>query len=188
MTGTVGKPEDELYVKNYPIIHYENLGFLKSISLVHKLRETRVFQGFKRIAPDGDSEPAQISVNKMPWLPAIKNSGEGIMFEFDQEKLLSWACKEKIIARTKIIEQNLKNSGKFKDEILNPAYVLFHTFGSPTIPNFIFLYSPFKTLDFQGFVWFCFFLLCHLLCHFVPVRQHSKHLPPYQFLFASRPL
>lgn len=128
LTGTVGRPEDELYVKNYPISQYENLGFLKSISLVHKLRETRVFQGFKRIAPDGDSEPAQISVNKMPWLPAIKNSGEGIMFEFDQEKLLSWACKEKIIARTKIIEQNLKNSGKFKDEILNPAYVLLHTF------------------------------------------------------------
>ncbi len=125
---TARTSDSELYVKNYPIQLYNNLDFLKSISLVHKLRETRVFQGFRRITPDGDSEPAQISVNEMPWLPAIKNSGEGIMFEFDQEKLLSWACKEKIIARTKIIEQNLKNSGKFKDEILNPAYVLLHTF------------------------------------------------------------
>lgn len=125
---TAGTSDSELYVKNYPISRYENLNFLKSISLVHKLRETRVFQGFKRIAPDGDSESAQISVNEIPWLPAIKNSGEGIMFEFDQEKLSAWSCKEKIITRTKIIEQNLKNSGKFKDEILNPAYVLLHTF------------------------------------------------------------
>lgn len=128
LTGTVGRPEDELYVKNYNMEHYNKLDFLKSISLVHKLRETRVFQGFRRITPDGDSEPAQISVNDIPWLPAIKNSGEGIMFEFDQEGLRAWAVKDKIVNRTKIIEQNLKNSGKLKDEILNPIYVLLHTF------------------------------------------------------------
>lgn len=128
LTRSVGTSEDELYAKNYSIDQYNNLTFLKSISLVHKLRETRVFQGFKRITPDEDSEPAQISVNKIPWLPAIKNSGEGIMFEFDREKLLKWAKNEKTIARTKIIEQNLKNSGKLKDEILNPVYVLLHTF------------------------------------------------------------
>lgn len=128
LTGTVGKPEDELYVKNHTIDKYNNLDFLKSISLVHKLRETRVFYGFKRIEPDGEFGSAEISVNKIPWLPAIKNSGEGIMFEFNQEKLMNWANKDKIIARTKIIEQNLKNSDKLKDEVLNPAYVLLHTF------------------------------------------------------------
>ena len=128
LTGTVGKPEDELYVKNYAIDKYAGLAFLRSISLVHKLRETRVFLGFKRIEPDGECDSSQIAVGNIPWLPAIKNSGEGILFEFEQEKLNSWAKKEKIIARTKIIEQNLKNSGKLIDEILNPAYVLLHTF------------------------------------------------------------
>lgn len=128
LTATVGKPEDELYVKNYTIDFYNNLGYLDSISLVHKLRETRVFQGFRRITPDGDSEPAQISVNKIPWLPAITNNGEGIMFEFNREKLLTWANNEKVRSRTKIIEQNLRNSGKLKDEVLNPIFVLLHTF------------------------------------------------------------
>lgn len=128
LTATVGKPEDELYVKNYTIDKYQNLGFLKSISLVHKLRETRVFCGFRRIEPDGECDSADISIKKIPWLPAIKNSGEGIMFEFDQEKLIDWSKKEKIIERTKTIEQNLKNSGKLEKEILNPVYVLLHTF------------------------------------------------------------
>ena len=128
LTKTVGCSEDELYVKNYHIKCYYKLDFLKSISLVHKLRETRVFHGFKRITPDGDSEPAQISVKNISWLPAIKNSGEGIMFEFEQEKLSVWAAKNKIINRTKIIQQNLKNSGKLKNEVLNPIYVLLHTF------------------------------------------------------------
>lgn len=40
---TRGKPSDELYVRNYPINSYDGLTFLKSISLVHKLRETRAF-------------------------------------------------------------------------------------------------------------------------------------------------
>ena len=118
LTGTVGKPKDELYVKNYTIDKYNNIDFLKSISLVHKLRET----------PDGEFGSSEISVNKISWLPAIKNSGEGIMFEFNREKLMNWANKNKIIARTKIIEQNLKNSDKLRDEVLNPAYVLLHTF------------------------------------------------------------
>ena len=128
LTRSGGNPDDELYVKNYRIAAYKGLDFLKTISLVHKLRETRVFLGFKRITPDGDSVPAQISVNEVPWLPAIKNSGEGIMFEFDKEKLDAWAKQEKIIKRTQIIEQNMKNSGKLTEEKLNPAYVLLHTF------------------------------------------------------------
>ncbi len=128
LTGTVGKPKDELYCINYGSAKYENLDFLKSISLVHKLRETRVFQGFKRIAPDDNSFSAQISVKEIPWLPAVKNSGEGIMFEFDQEKLIRWASEEKIIKRVNIIEQNMKNTDKLTNEKLNPSYILLHTF------------------------------------------------------------
>ncbi len=128
LTRTVGRPEDELCVENYPINKYRNLGFLKSISLVRKLRETRAFQRFRRITPEGNNGFAQISVNEVSWLPAIKNSGEGIMFEFDIEQLSTWANLDKVKARTRIIEQNLKNSGKLKNEVLNPAYVLIHTF------------------------------------------------------------
>lgn len=50
LTSTVGKPKDELYCINYSSAKYNGLKFLVSISLVHKLRETRVFHGFKRIS------------------------------------------------------------------------------------------------------------------------------------------
>lgn len=128
LTGTVGKPKDELYCINYPGNKYEGLDFLKSISLVHKLRETRVFHGFKRISPDENSFSANISVKELPWLPAVKNSGEGIMFEFDLNRLEKWAKQDKVLSRVKIIEQNLINTGKLTNEKINPIYVLMHTF------------------------------------------------------------
>lgn len=124
---TRGKPSDELYVRNYPINSYDGLTFLKSISLVHKLRETRAFLGFKRISPDSEYSP-KISIEKIPWIPAVKNSGEGIMFEFDSHKLDIWAKDADVLDRAKIIENNLRNSKKITTEKLNPVYILLHTF------------------------------------------------------------
>ena len=128
LTSTVGKPKDELYCINYSSAKYDGLKFLASISLVHKLRETRVFHGFKRISPDDSTFSADISVRELPWLPAVKNSGEGIMFEFDQKQLDEWVKQDKIINRVKIIEQNLKNTGRLTNERINPIYILLHTF------------------------------------------------------------
>ena len=124
---TRGNPSDELYVKNYPISRYEGVDFLKSISLVHKLRETRAFLGFKRISPDSEYSP-KISIEKMPWIPAVKNSGEGIMFEFDYDKLDIWTKNDDVQDRAKIIENNLRSSQKITTEKLNPVYILLHTF------------------------------------------------------------
>lgn len=128
LTSTVGKPKDELYCINYSSAKYDGLKFLVSISLVHKLRETRVFHGFKRISPDDSTFSAVISVRELPWLPAVKNSGEGIMFEFDRKRLEEWVKQDKIINRVKIIEQNLKNTGRLTNERINPIYILLHTF------------------------------------------------------------
>ena len=128
LTSTVGKPKDELYCINYSSAKYNGLKFLVSISLVHKLRETRVFHGFKQISPDDSTFSAVISVRELPWLPAVKNSGEGIMFEFDRKRLEEWVKQDKIINRVKIIEQNLKNTGRLTNERINPIYILLHTF------------------------------------------------------------
>lgn len=128
LTSTVGKPKDKLYCINYSSAKYNGLKFLVSISLVHKLRETRVFHGFKRISPDDSTFSAVISVRELPWLPAVKNSGEGIMFEFDRKRLEEWVKQDKIINRVKIIEQNLKNTGRLTNERINPIYILLHTF------------------------------------------------------------
>lgn len=128
LTNTVGKPEDELHCINNPTAKYADLPYIKSISLVHKLRETRVFLGFRRLAPDSPSRVRISAKDNIPWLPAVKNSGEGIMFEFDLSKLRAWASRPKVIARAKIIEQNLRNSDKITIEEINPIYILLHTF------------------------------------------------------------
>ena len=127
LTRNAGKASDELFVKNHPISEYSGLDFLKSISLVHKMRETRVFTGFKRLNPKQEKS-ASISMAKSHWLPAVKNSGEGIMIEFDYEKLEQWAKMESVVARAKIIENNLKASQKISKEEINPIYILLHTF------------------------------------------------------------
>ena len=126
LISTVGKPDNELYVKNYKASEYNNLHFLNSISLVHKLRETRVFTGFKRISPENTA--ANISIDNIPWLPAVKNSGEGIMFEFDYIALENWSKNPKVQSRVQIIENNLRGCGQIQQEKLNPSYILLHTF------------------------------------------------------------
>lgn len=126
LIGTVGKPDSELYVKNYQSSKYKDLPYLNSISLVHKLRETRVFTGFKRVSPE--NTVANISIENVPWLPAVKNSGEGIMFEFDYTALEKWAANSKVQRRAQMIEDNLRRCGQINQEKLNPIYIMLHTF------------------------------------------------------------
>lgn len=128
LTRSVGEPEKELYVENKKIAEYDSLKYLKSISLVKKLRETRVFNGFRRLSPNSNYI-ADVSRNKDNiWLPAVKNSGEGIMFEFDPEMLQKWANKENVLRRIEIINSNLRQNGKLQNVGLNPVFVLLHTF------------------------------------------------------------
>ncbi len=127
LTCDSGKTSDELYVKNRQASEYSELSFLKSVSLVHKLRETRVFVGFQRINFSFQKTPA-ISLRPTNWLPAIKNSGEGIMLEFDYAKLHNWAEKESVKKRVNIIEKNLNNSSEGCEGTINPVYILLHTF------------------------------------------------------------
>lgn len=127
LTRSTGRTTDELYVKNYAAAKYSGLSFLKSVSMVHKLRETRAFTGFMRLNPDA-ANLAPISINEMPWIPAVKNSGEGIMLEFDYDAVEEWASSEAVRNRVAIIEANLRASGKLKDEHINPIYILLHTF------------------------------------------------------------
>ncbi len=122
-----GMPKEELFVENIKSVgNYTNLPYLKSVSLIHKLRETRVFKDFKRLNPDSPYN-APISNEDMDWLPAVKNSGEGIMLEFDSKQLLKWASNNDVKSRVKIIESNLTNSN-LQINSINPIYILLHTF------------------------------------------------------------
>jgi len=67
-----------------------------SVSLVHKLRETRAFVGFSRIIPDtspeGSDKRRDLKLNnQINWLPAVTVRGEEIFLAFDRDRLRHWA-------------------------------------------------------------------------------------------------
>ncbi len=147
-------PEDEYRLAEYAVLVQDSGGDLqdfhcvnhaiqeydqslqeifKSISLVHKLRETRALVGFSRMIPRNLS-PSEgkkmLRRGRANWLPAIEVFGEGIFFEFNKELLQTWAQKSTVKNRVEKLEESLKGSflGRDFNGNLKPEYVLIHTF------------------------------------------------------------
>ncbi len=70
-----------------------NIPYLKSISLVDKIRVVNALTGFSRLTPVmGKEDNGFVSV-KQPntnWYPAYEVRGEGIFIEFDQDEICKW--------------------------------------------------------------------------------------------------
>lgn len=130
-----GSDTQQFRSKNYPIACYDqSIGkYFKSISLVHKLQETRAFVGFSR------AEPKEIPISESKkmlrlgndnWLPAIQVQGEGIFFEFNKAELEKWAKQPAVVERLKNLQTAYKKSrfGAGSPGELRPEFVLIHTF------------------------------------------------------------
>jgi len=132
-----GQDNLKFYCKNYSISKYNNalLPFFKSISLVYKLCETRAFVGFSRLLPDNTKsireQKAMLSTKSVHWLPAVQVFGEGIFFEFDEERLRLWAAQDVVKNQVAKLSQsyNQMSSRYGKPSIqMNAKYALIHTF------------------------------------------------------------
>lgn len=132
---TSGSDSQDYYGINYPIERYSAVlkPYFKSITLVHKLKETRAFVGFSRL----DCKEEKVSQSKKMlrlgegnWLPATVTYGEGIFFEFDEEKLINWASDKDVMTRIAKMENSYKSSfsGQDFEGGLRPEFVLIHTF------------------------------------------------------------
>ena len=135
LTKSSGNDAQEFHSINHPIEEYNEIiqEFFKSITLVPKLRETRAFVGFSRLKPNMLSiaeSKKTLRLGSGNWLPAIATMGEGIFFEFDQEKLKTWAQNTEVKKRIQKMSDSYKNSffGKSLQGDLRPEYVLIHTF------------------------------------------------------------
>jgi hypothetical protein len=86
--------------------------FLKSVHLVDRLREVRVFRGFRRVETTGPLTYPNLGREKPTWLPAIEVYGEGFFLEFDHVKLKAWenAESEKLEQRLRPIKEELSKS------------------------------------------------------------------------------
>lgn len=135
LTKSSGSDAQPFHSVNYPISVYDPIisKYFKSISLVHKLQETRAFVGFSRVEPNEmpiSERKKDLRLGNENWLPAIQVQGEGIFFEFDRSAVEEWANRPSVLSRLKYLQQSYKNS-KFGSRAigdLRPEFVLIHTF------------------------------------------------------------
>ena len=114
-----------------------DLPFLKSISLINKVREVQVLIGFTRLKPvdstDSPSQQATIVSIKEPktnWYPAYDVKGEGIFIEFDNVAINKWmAGNTALERRVSLINENYSKSfmGENHPRTITGKYLLLHT-------------------------------------------------------------
>jgi hypothetical protein len=133
LRGRELNPGKELRLKEYSMPDYEEMQqFFSKIRLVTKLRETRVLESFTRISPveNGTSTPQAMALDpNIDWLPAIIVRGEGIFFEFNDERLNAW--EPGVIQRAINFRNRYETSVRRQDRIairLSARFVLLHTF------------------------------------------------------------
>ena len=130
-----GSDAQPFHSQNYPIAFYDPSisKYFKSISLVHKLQETRAFVGFSRAEPKElpiSERKKMLRIGDDNWLPAIRVQGEGIFFEFNKSEVENWAKQPAVVERLKNLQTAYKKSrfGANSSGNLRPEFVLIHTF------------------------------------------------------------
>lgn len=139
ITGeTVIEAEDygEFYLEGVDISAY-NLPFLKSISLIHKVREVQALVGFTRLKPvDSTDAPGSqaviVPVKELDtkWYPAYDVRGEGIFIEFDSSSINNWRSENQFLAeRVALLNDNYKKSfiGENHPREITGKFLLLHT-------------------------------------------------------------
>jgi hypothetical protein len=139
LSGPPGKADGRLLLNSQQINQYQKEiiePYFDRIALVEKLAETRVLTGFSRITPPSrgvydQSDIKKLSLERKPWLPAIRVFGEGIFLILRKEAIESWQKDDVILERVGILEKNqrhvsLERGIAFRK--LLPKYFLLHTF------------------------------------------------------------
>lgn len=142
-----GFPKVDLDVRSKPLADYfglEACGF-KRIALLHKLRETRAFDGFSRINSRGISRDARrklFCIKETNWLPAIIVRGEGIFIEFSHDRLAAWELEhhDELQLRIKPLRQSLDALATKRNQapqLITPSFLLLHTFAHILITELV---------------------------------------------------
>lgn len=127
-------PKDGDFHKEIVDISEYDLPYVKSISLIHKIREVEAMIGYTRIKPasreiGAKNEPIIVSIKEpeTKWYPAYEIRGEGIFIEFDDNKLLDWIASMPVVReRAKHIDEAYRASTQ--SPIKKTAkYIILHT-------------------------------------------------------------
>lgn len=107
--------------------------FLKSISLIDKIRVVNALVGFSRNKPvmsENDDGFASVKEKKTRWFPAYEVRGEGIFVEFQQQDINDWILNNpQVFERAEKINKNYSRSftGKSNPREITPKFILLHT-------------------------------------------------------------
>ena len=116
-----------------------DIPFVKSISLIEKIREVQVMLGFSRISPFSASMIADEGLNskfvsvrevKDNWYPGYNVYGEGIFIEFDEDAINRWRSGNGTLEkRVKMLQENYDKSfiGRQHERKISGKFLLLHT-------------------------------------------------------------
>lgn len=134
----MGYPKTDLDIRGADLAAYAPLvrNAFSRIALLHKLRETRAFEGFSRIYSTGltriDQRALFMEEHKR-WLPAIVVRGEGIFLQFSETRLQEWLNRHgtDLDGRLAMMQQNMEALATRRHQevrAITPRFVLLHTF------------------------------------------------------------
>lgn len=133
LTGKVkGKGEGDFMRTEMEIGKY-NIPFLKSVSLIEKVRIVTALLGFSRGKPTNkmsDPQFVEIKEDETQWYPANEVRGEGIFIELDSGAIAEWLKKNsEMKERAKLLQKNWDKSfeGESNSRKVTCQYVLLHT-------------------------------------------------------------
>ena len=143
---------DELLIRKAKVTEGldEFSGFIDMVSLVEKLRETRVFAGFSRLLanrPEDGPDPQKLLWDKWPlqkkdrWLPAAAVQGEGIFLRLSENKLKEWESREDVIQRAKILQKNYDEvvaKYGWENRDVSPRLLMMHSLAHLLINQLVF--------------------------------------------------
>lgn len=110
--------------------------YLEGLTLVEKLKETRVLNGFTRLNPPSASDDVTARQALMwrdppapedSWLPAQVVYGEGLYVTLDERKVSEWEVKPAVVARISKLAERAGASSRPPNRLPTPRLVLLHT-------------------------------------------------------------
>lgn len=120
--------------------------YFEKIVLAEKLREVKALVGFTRIMSPRDfdnpvdvpeNRRAAISRKKPSWLPASETRGEGIFFQFNEERIQQWVKKQadldRAFLRAHVAWKNSMNIPDPEKGYPGIRFVLIHSFAHALI-------------------------------------------------------
>ena len=111
-----------------------NIKGIKSLALIHKVKEVTALLGFSRIQPthsmdSSDGMFVSIKRKETKFYPATVSRGEGIFLEFDKNKLQEFFNKKEFIERASALNVRYNESfyGKNNQREIDSKFLFIHT-------------------------------------------------------------